>query len=278
MTDEEMDELDMQALVQYTLGDDFGFESLSEGPRQQRTLLTKLMDKKSTGLLRERLIARILGLVHNPKMHSTTDGVTTFDGVHPVTGICYEIKAEEHTTNNPDRKIQSGQLAGVGVFSTIVSQAHIDKLTLDNPMIAHGMFGDGRLLCLVTFRLGDSNGLERITRYALSEKSTEPRYAFSDWIDCPTLEIVYVADSWPDHMNLKYKKIMQAKWLAKALLAQQVVTPIAPNIVVPVVDSEALAKNHPMTQISNPCIEDLGPQQSLDFGDTQPIYLFDLSL
>ena len=280
MTDEDMDELDMKALDRYILGDDTGFAKFTEGPRHQRSLISKLIDKKSTGLLRERLIARFLGLKHNTRMHSTTDGITTFDGVDEGTGNCYEIKAEEHTTNNPDRKTQSGQISGVGIFSTIVSQEHIDKLTLDNPIIAHGAFGDGRLLFLVKFRLKDSDGLARIARYALGNTLTEPRYLLSDWINCPTLELLYVADNWPNHMAPKCKKTMQAMWQKKLLKDQEAKVEeqlITQNNILLISDFDPLTKNHPNLQNTIPYIEDSDPQQSLDLEEIQPIVLSEIS-
>lgn len=215
MTDTEMDELDLKAMVNYALWDDENFERLTEGPRQRRSLLARLLDKKSSGLLREKIIAHILKLRHNTRLHSTTDGITTFDGIDELTNICYEIKAEEHTSNNPDRKTQSGQIAGVGVFSTIKTRDHINKLTLANPMIAHGMFGDGRLLSLSRFRLNDTNCMARIASYALRDTSTEPRYALSDWISCPTLDLVFVADAWPSHIAPKHRNTMQSLWQKK---------------------------------------------------------------
>jgi len=244
MTDEEMDELDKQAIDRYMINDDVGFEMLTEGPRQQRTLKAKIINKKSTGLIREEHIARFLGLKHNTRMHSTTDGVTKFDATDEINNDCYEIKAEEHTTDNTDRKTQSGQLTGTGVFSTITSQDHIDKLRDNDPMIAHGMFGDGRLLCLVRFRLSHSKALDRITRYALGTSSTEPRYAFSDWIDCPTLDIVYVSDYWPAHIAPKYKKIMQKKWKQKQDMKQ---------VALPDSDSSQGSKTDSTPQTPIPC-------------------------
>lgn len=275
-TDDEIDdELDMQALSAYIFWDDQRFESLTEGRRHRRSLISKLLDKKSTGLLRERLIARTLGLEHNPKMHSTTDGITTFDGVDKSNNDCYEIKAEEHTTNNPDRKIQSGQIGGVGVFSTIETQDHIDKLRAANPMIAHGMFGDGRLLSLSKFRLLDSLALDRISRYALGETSTEPRYALSDWINCPTLKLVYVADKWPAHIAPKCRNTMQAMWLKQTQL--EALKLLQLNIASRDPYFDLLSRIDPNLQNTTPYTEEIVQLQILDLLDIQPIFLSEIS-
>lgn len=268
MTYDDMDEMDKKAIDCYIIHDDIGFENFTEGPRHRRALEGKLLNKKSTGLIREELIARFLGLKHNTRMHSTTDGVTTFDAVDTITDDCYEIKAEEHTTDNPDRKTQSGQLSGTGVFSSIRTQEHIDKLSNDNPMIAHGMFGDGRLLCLVRFRLMDSKAIDRITKYALGATTTEPRYSFADWINCPTLDIVYVSDNWPKHINPKYRKIMQDRWKRKHLLIQS-------NTSSPILDLLQVPKTVTIQQTSTLYTEDSDPQQNLDFVDTQSTSLSD---
>lgn len=228
LSDTEMDSLDMQALLHYAQWNDVEFHNFTEGPRHRRALLAKAMDKKSSGLLREKLIAMKLGLVHNTKMHSTTNGVTTFDGIHPVTQECYEIKAEEHTTNNPDRRHQSGQISGTGVFSTVVDQITYDKLITNNPIIAHGMFGDGRLLCLATFRLSETYCAKRIHRYCFGESKTEPRYALVDWVDSPGMNLHYVSAFWPDHIAPKYKKLFQTKWMMKTMY-QQELFPVLPD-------------------------------------------------
>jgi hypothetical protein len=272
MTNDEMDELDKKAIDRYMLWDDVGFASFTEGPRHRRALQAKILNKKSTGLIREEHLARFLGLKHNTRMHSTTDGITTFDAVDESNQDCYEIKAEEYTTNNPDRKIQSGQLTGTGVFSNITSQDHIDRLRKNDPMIAHGMFGDGRLLCVVRFRLSHSKALDRISKYALGETATEPRYALSDWIDCPTLEIVYVSENWPAHMAPKCRATMLKRWRA------QQEESILENTSSPKKRSSRSSKIDPTQQtpiLCNSVNDWFGTQDS---PGTLPTSLFDLSL
>lgn len=198
-------ENDLDLLQAYMLWDDNTVDELVDGPNHKRLLQAVMSDKLSSGIMRERLIARYLGLDHNSRMHSTTKGVTTFDATDPTTGIHYEVKAEQYTSNNPNRSTQNGQLSGTGIFP-VTNQEGIDKLIANNPMIAHGMFMDGRLLCLVTFRLLSSNGINRITEYCLSSKKTAPRYTFSDWKDCPDLTVHYLCDYWPDKVVPKYKK------------------------------------------------------------------------
>lgn len=203
---------DMNAIYEYILWNDEKFEELTEGPRHRNLILSLMADKKSNDLMRERLIAKFLGLNHNNRMHSTTNGITTFDAVHPMTNLCYEIKTEQHTSNNAERSTQNGQLNGAGAFSSIRDIDGINKLISDNPIIAHGMFGDGRLLSLSTFKLSESNAITRISKYHLNNSKTTPKYAFTDWIDIPTLKIEYVSEKWPAHIAPKYRKIFFSKW------------------------------------------------------------------
>jgi hypothetical protein len=279
MTHDDMDKLDIQALGHYILWDDAGFNALTEGPRHRRALLSRLFDKKSSGLLREQLISNFLGLSHNSKMHSTTDGVTTYDAVHPITGDCYEIKAEEHTTNNPGRKTQSGQLAGAGVFSNIQDEAGILKFKNDNPMIAHGMFGDGRLLALVTFRLSDTTAIERITKYCLGDTKTEPRYMFSNW-EHANFNLMYVAPQWPVTINKRYRKIFHKKLsmsLSPELAQLRSDLQNLPQVSVPKKRSRVSTKSRTRLQIPIPCMVDLGQQQTLDFAEIQSTYPYVIS-
>jgi hypothetical protein len=256
MTHDDMDKLDIQALGHYILWDDAGFNALTEGPRHRRALLARLFDKKSSGLLREQLISNFLGLSHNSKMHSTTDGITTYDAVHPITGDCYEIKAEEHTTNNPGRKNQSGQLAGAGIFSNIQDEAGILKFKNDDPMIAHGMFGDGRLLALVTFRLSDTTAIERITKYCLGNTKTEPRYMFSNW----------------QHANYNLMYVALSMSLSPELAQLRSDLQNLPQVPAPKKRSRALTKSRTKLQIPTPCMAGLDRQQILDFAEIQSTY------
>lgn len=133
---------DMDSLYHYMMWNDLEFEKSTDGPNHRRLIKSLLIEKKSTGLIREALIAKHLGLIHNTKMHSTTDGVTTFDAVHPVTNICYEIKAEQHTTNNIDRKSQNGQLSGTGVLRIGISNGLWPASGLWKARLMHGWPAD----------------------------------------------------------------------------------------------------------------------------------------
>lgn len=253
---------DMDSLYHYMMWNDLEFEKATDGPNHRRLIKSLLIEKKSTGLIREALIAKHLGLIHNTKMHSTTDGITTFDAVHPVTNICYEIKAEQHTTNNIDRKSQNGQLSGTGVFSTIVDEASFTKLKTENPMIAHGMFLDGRLLLLVTFRLSDTKGIDRIEKYFRGNSKTEPRYSYQDWVNHPELKIEYVSPNWPDDVSKKYR----TEFMTRAGLIQ-------PNTSLPKKRSARLSKNRPNEQSATTYIEFLEKFGIQVSRDTQPTSL-----
>lgn len=204
-------EKDMDAIFYYSTWDDKKFNELTEGPRHRGLIIDMLKDKKSTGLIREAIIAKFLKLERNTRMHSTSNGVTTFDAVHIETQTCYEIKAEQHTVDNPDRVSQSGQLAGVGVFSSISKAPEkvnwaLSKLIDGDPMIGHGMFLDGRMLSLVTFRLSDApDAVGRISDYAKRQNETVPRYSYSDWAYIDKLNVVYHSPFWPENISNKYR-------------------------------------------------------------------------
>ena len=261
-------EEDMSALYQFIMWDDEKFINLTEGPRHRQLILSILSDKKSNVLIREALIARKLGLVHNTKMHSTTNGVTSFDATHPITARCYEIKAEQYTTNNQDRKTQSGQITGTGVFSTIDDEASFIKLRDASPMIAHGMFYDGRMLGLVTFELIDCPAIDRIEKYFRGSTKTAPRYSYQDWINSPSLKIEYISDKWPDNISRKYKKELIAKLLMQQILENNSSLEL---------DSVQPTKIDPTQQTSIPYTEVIDQQQNLDFEEIQPIVLSEIS-
>lgn len=203
---------DINALQKYMLWDDIGFEACTEGPRHRGLLKDIMCDKKVNVLIREKLIANYLGLEHNSKMHSTTDGITTYDAVKLLSGRCFEIKAEQHTRNNADRASDRCQITGTGVFGGVTDLAAINKLILDNPRIAHGMFLDGRLLAIVTFDFSSSGAADRISRYCLGDTKTAPRYTFTDWIDAPGLIVEYISPNWPSNLYSKYRKLLRKKY------------------------------------------------------------------
>lgn len=262
-------EEDMNALHRYILWDDTEFELLTEGPRHRQLLLSILNDKKSNVLLREALIARQLGLKHNTQMHSTVNGVTIFDATCPVFGNHYEIKDEQHTSGNLDRKSQSGQLSGTGVFSTIVDDGTFNKLRDSDPTIAHGMFIDGRLVLLVTFKLSECQAaLDRIERYFRGPTKTAPRYSYQDWCNLPNLKIEYVSPYWPEHISKKYRK----EFMQRAGLL-----PIQPQTSSQKKRSSPSTKSHPSLQTPIPCTLTHDQQLILDFVDTQPTSLCEIS-
>jgi len=262
-------EEDMNALHRYILWDDAEFELLTEGPRHRQLLLSILDDKKSNVLLREALIARQLGLKHNTQMHSTVNGESIFDATCLVFGNHYEIKAEQHTSENLDRKFQSGQLSGTGVFSTIVDDASFNRLRDNDPIIAHGMFIDRRLVLFVTFRLSECQAaLDRIERYFRGSTKTAPRYSYQDWYNIPSLKIEYVSPHWPANISRKYRK----EFMQRAGLL-----PIQPQTSSQKKRSAPSTKSHPNLQIPIPCTLTHGQQLILNFEDTLPICLSEIS-
>lgn len=203
---------DMAALYKRMLYDDVGFNEMTEGPRHRNLLIGVLTSKHSSSLIRERLVAEFLGLQHITKMHSTTDDFSTYDAVEVFTGKPFEIKAEQHVRVNLDRKTNGGQISGTGLFSSISGAESIDKLLDDNPRIAHGMFLDDRLLCIVSFDFALSDAPKRIMKYFHGGKKTVPRYMYCDWINTISLVVEYISPYWPRDLYTKYKRDLTRKY------------------------------------------------------------------
>ena len=194
------------------------FMEVTDGQRHQALVKWVMMYKHTNSLIRERIVAKALDLEHNTKVHSTYKGVTTFDATDN-NGNYYEIKTEQYNVGNDDREIAYGQLSGTGLFGNIINHEDAKKLQESNPMIAHGMFINGKLVSISTFRLSDApDAFSRIVKYASSDKRTVPRYMFSDWKSCKNLTVNMFSHSWPDTVAPSYKKFFARKWTEQQLL------------------------------------------------------------
>lgn len=175
------------------------FIDSTDGPRHRALVEWIMKNKHINPLVRERVVAEVLNLQHNIAMHSTYNGETTFDATDTSSGIHYEIKTEQHNTIVPFRKTISGQVVGSGCFSQITCKEDAEKLFDLNPVIAHGIFVDGKVCGVATFKLIDlPSAVERILRHAQSSTKTAPKYLLSDWKDNPSTEIRLVSSNWPN--------------------------------------------------------------------------------
>ena len=186
------------------------FLASTDGPRH-RALVAWVMNYKHTnGIIREKIVARALGLVHNPRLHSTHLGTTTYDATDASTGIHYEIKTEQHNSACENISKSSGQLRGSGMFSNITCTADLDDIVAKDPVIAHGMFIDGVLCGVATFKLSSVPvAVDRIQRYCQAKTKTVPRYTYSDWGDDPSTDFRVFNYRWPETVSVKYRMRFQ---------------------------------------------------------------------
>lgn len=186
------------------------FLASTDGPRH-RALVSWVMNYKHTNsIIREKIVARVLGLVHNPRLHSTHLGVTTYDATDATTGAHYEIKTEQHNSACGHISKSSGQLSGSGMFGNITCAADLADIVAKDPVIAHGMFIDGILCGVATFKLSSATvAVDRIKRYCQSKAKTVPRYSYSDWGNDPSTNFRIFNYRWPETVSVKYRTRFQ---------------------------------------------------------------------
>ena len=209
----------------FALHDDSEFLTLATDHQEMIKFI--MLDKLGNPLVREKIVCKVLGVTHNPNMFSTYNGSTTFDGTHPETQKHYEVKTEQFNTNNNGRKNgDNGQLSGAGVFGGMKDDiSMIHTLIKNNPIIAHGMFADGRLLAVCTFQLSDApEAINRMLDYATKDSKTAVRYLYGDWANIDNMTVEYMSTNWPDHVAPKYRahfanrvQIQENKQINKAL-------------------------------------------------------------
>lgn len=180
----------------------------TDGQRHRDMVKWIMHHKHTNSLIRERIVAQVLGLNHNPRMHSTSSGITTYDASDGNTGVHYEIKTEQHNTNHKDTVNGKTQIKGSGVFSGISKPSQIEALLSNDPVIAHGIFIDGLLCGLATFRLSETpSAVERL--YKHSGTQTKPKYMFNDWINSPNTQYRAFSYRWPESVCVKYRNIFE---------------------------------------------------------------------
>ena len=191
------------------------FIDTTDGQRHRDMVKWIMNHKHTNSLIRERIVAQVLGLNHNPRMHSTSSGITTYDASNFDTGIHYEIKTEQHNTRHEsDVGRYTTQIKGAGQFSGISSAKHIDTLLSNDPVIAHGIFIDGFLCGLATFKLSETpsavNRLYKYSQSSMSGKLTKPKYMFNDWISNPKTQYCVFSYRWPKTVCVKYRAIFES--------------------------------------------------------------------
>lgn len=187
------------------------FIQSTDGPRHRKLVEWVMHYKHTNSIIREKIVARALGLAHNPRLHSSYNGITTYDATDTDTNIHYEIKTEQHNTTGTLRKFAKCQINGSGAFGNLSTQADIDNLLKNNPVIAHGLFIDGRLCGIATFNLKDiPSAVGRITRYTLTNSKTTPKYQFADWCSHPGTKIKYFSQNWPTTVAARYRAVFSS--------------------------------------------------------------------
>jgi hypothetical protein len=200
-------EATLDRFYKYAMHDDTEFNQLTSD--HQEMIECIMHDKLGNSLIREKIVCRMLGVTNNPNMFSTSDGSTTFDGTHPISLAHYEVKTEQHTSGNDGRRYgDNGQLQGVGLFGGMTNDvAMIKSIIANDPVIAQGMFADGRLLAVNTFLLSETPlAADRMIDYASRNNKTAPRFMYNDWAHEFTTKLEYLSDYWPEHISPKYKE------------------------------------------------------------------------
>ena len=180
------------------------FEDHTDGPRHRKLVEWIMHYKHTNGIIREKIVAKALGLVHNPRLHSTCNGIASYDATDTTTGNHYEIKTEQYNTVCDTRVHPRSQLTGAGLFGST------DYTTLfeHDPTIAHGMFINGKLCGVATFKLSETLGAKnRIYKYSQSNNKTVPRYIFSDWGASPNTQYKIFNHQWPEQVAVKYRTV-----------------------------------------------------------------------
>ena len=163
------------------------FIQSTDGPRHRKLVEWVMHYKHTNSIIREKIVARALGLAHNPRLHSSYNGITTYDATDTDTNIHYEIKTEQHNTTGTLRKFAKCQINGSGAFGNLSTQADIDNLLKDIP-----------------------SAVGRITRYTLTNSKTTPKYQFADWCSHPGTKIKYFSQNWPTTVAARYRAVFSS--------------------------------------------------------------------
>jgi hypothetical protein len=144
---------------------------------------TIMRDKLINGLLRERIISKLNGVVHSCTMHN-------YDAYNTKKGRWCEIKSEQHCTLTHRRD----QVTGGGAFGSIQDFDSVDTLMRNNPIMHVNTFIDGRLVYNVSFDFNDSKIAERLKDTVIRRSNgakTAPKFMWSDWENAKSLEVTH---------------------------------------------------------------------------------------